>query len=246
MTLAQILTAIVSFLQARLTSLRGHVVTLKSQVGSLSQTVTDGLAARFTKTESDARYLGKTDVAANSDKVGGKTLAQIEAQRDSAILLAKNEVYLLAKHNVRKAFRYTIQNGVAFAVGAVVDIANLDDGTYQVFFDGTSTASADGTFYDGTGNQYTQATSNGDVYIFNVSEGNVTDGIFVNNENNIKFNAIQAEQEIQDGRLTDLEASINGLDGTWATDASVKEEIRLAFDAFRIELLGMDYTDIPN
>ena len=256
MTLSQILIAIVGFLKDRLTNLKGHVVTLQGLVASLSTTVTNGLAARWTKTESDERYLGVGGTAVNSDKLGGKTLATVENDYTQAIGVAKAEALLVAKANVKRIFGADIVNGTTVNFLDLVAINGLQAGSsFELKFNGAATATmlVEG-LVNASGGELNKVVSDGDSYIFDVvADGpsgtvNVVNaGSFFDSTANVKFAAIAVEQGIQDGRLDALEATIGDLDGTWATDASVDEKIRVAFDDFRIELLGMDYTDIaPN
>ena len=265
MTLIQIIQAIASFLIARLTALKTKIVavetslsTLYQTVGQLANTVATGLSERFTKTESDAQYLAIGGTAVNSTKVGGKTLATLESERDAADQLILNQSRAAARQNVRKAFRKGIVNGDTFLdfSDIVPGLVSLEDGCYQVFFDANPTASAEAYLTNASGATYTQqGISAGDVYIFNVTGGAVTDGVFVNNDNNVRFNAVQAQQDVQDGRLNSIEAKdtaqdsrldsietvIAGLDTSYVTEA----EQTAAFQALYDALTGAGYTD-PN
>ena len=242
MTFAQIITAIANWMVARLTALKTKIAsvetnltTLSDTVTTLISTVTNGLADRYTKSETDSAIDDAISTATN----------EITTAYTDADLLVLNQALAAAKQNVRKAFRHTIVQGATVGIGDITP-ANLETGAYQIFFDGTSTVTGTAMLYNAAGVLGSQAISNGDVYIFNVEDGSVTDGIFVNDENNVKFNAIATEQATQDGRLDALEAGFGGIDLTpYAIKTEVTDEITAAFEALRAELYGSSYTD-PN
>lgn len=241
MNFSQIITSIAAWMVARLNALKAKIAlvetnltTLSGTVTTLISTVTNGLADRYTKAETNQAIEGAiTGVTDN--------LTDAYTAADTIVL---NQAIAAARANVRKAFRHSITQSATVGLGDIVG-SGLETGAYQVFFDGSSTVTGTAMLYNGAGAVYSQAVSNGDVYIFNVVDGVVTNGIFVNDEDNVKFNAIATEQATQDGRLDALEQSVADLDGDFATDADVDEKIRLAFDSLRAELYGSSYTD-PN
>jgi uncharacterized protein YoxC len=223
-------------LKTKVEQVSGQVSTLTTTVNDFVQTTTTALADRYTKAETDTKIS-----TAVSDSATALTTAY---QTADAIVLA--QALAAARANVRKSYRKTITNGVPFGIGdAMPSASGLENGSYQIFFDGPSTDTATAQLYNESGVIYSQAVSNGDVYILNILDGVITDGIFVNNESNARFNLIQSQQDAQDAKILALE-SVPALDlSTYATISQAEGFAIAAMEALKNELLGLDYTD-PN
>jgi hypothetical protein len=250
MTLQQILKAIADFIKARLNALKGKVLQIEQTVTTLASTINSGLTARYTKTEADAKFLGKTDTAVDSAKLGGLSKAQVLAE---AAMNVENVVQELRATTQKDTIIVPLVTGGSYDLLTILANANLtddvhDDGTAYITINGGfdvtgSLTSANGQAMNNGGT--TQAIKTGDQFVIKLIDGNVMSVQYAPSATKAALDAIHSEQIVQDNRLNVIENNILGLDATWATDADVDEKIRLAFDAFRIELAGWDYTD-PN
>jgi uncharacterized coiled-coil protein SlyX len=250
MTLAQILKAIADFIKARLNALKGKIAQVEQTVQNLNTTITQGLAARYTKTEADAKFLDKTATAVNSAKLEGFTKAEILAEAAGTL---ENVVQELRSTTVKDTIVVPLVTGGSYDLLTILGNANLtddvhDDGTVYITINGDYNVSGNLTSANGNpmnNGGTTQAIKSGDQFVVKLNDGIPTSVQYAPSATKAALDAIHSEQVIQDGRLTTLEGLVNGPHPDYVTNVEADDKIRLAFDAFRIELAGWDYTD-PN
>lgn len=193
---------------------------VQSQLNTLSDNyntyVTNNDAAvadRPTLSEADARYLGITATAADSTKFNGKTYSTVESEwtTDIADATAALEAKIADRFIAIGSKALLADSTSAFsavvadAIGSA--ISGIADGKVEVIITMPSDATATVTGVNGSD----ATVSNGDRFIFKVENGAVSGSVVVvDNNDNVKFAAINSTLTQHGESITSLETAVSG------------------------------------
>jgi hypothetical protein len=230
-------------LKNKLTVVQQDLSALQGQFTQFTQSITTAITDRYTKSESDAKYLGKSETAANSDKLGGSTLSAVlataaldaKAQTDAVRETVQKDTVIV---NLSPGGNYDLETILATNFGEVDG-----DGTVVVEFNGDFAATA--TLNKADGASATQAVKTGDKFIVKMLNGVIVSVQYAGSAVKAAIDSLLSEVVILDSRLDTTEAEIATIQSNFATRAFVQGEDLAAWTYFRDMLQNSGYTD-PN
>ena len=146
------------------------------------------------------------------------TEAANRAAGDAAVLA---QAIQASQMNVRKGFFVDVNalgagdkdlGQVLASSGLDLGLSSLENGSYAVFFSGSAQATSVVTgLVDTTGAAFSKSVSNGDIYYFNVNGGLIESGIFADDKNQVKFDAVDVELSGLQAATTQLRTDVDGV-----------------------------------
>ncbi len=214
-----------------------------------------GAVASALVAETTARTSGYTTLNGQIATLSSQTTAALAGKADLTDVIARDAAVLASaiaasKMNIRKAYFANIVDGNTANLLSMIADGTFDAGSYLVKFVGGAEAQMTVTgLKDGTGTAVSQVVSNGDEYYFNVNaSGVITDGVFADDKNNIKFNSLDSVISVANSRISAVEVSIAASNATISTlpsSQTIDDKVLAAFQLFLTDLTNSGYVD-PN
>jgi prefoldin subunit 5 len=248
--LQAVINQVVIWFTGRLNALKNKIAVVQQDLGSLqgqftqfTQSITTAIQDRYTKSESDARYLGKTETAVNSDKLGGSTLQAVLA---AAAMDASSKADALRETVQKDTVIIPLVNGSTYSLETILgaNFGHVDgDGTVVVEFNGDFGST--GILNKADGQAATQAIKTNDKFVVKMLNGAVVSVQYVPSAVKAAIDGLFSEIVVLDSRVDAVEANISTIQTDYATKAFVKAEDTNAWTYFRDALYNSGYTD-PN